>query len=150
MTKRRHFWVIGAMLLGFLLLTPSSTPAQPAAPAAEPKSTLRAIMQELGAEYLRLANALLTDDFQVLEQSAGAIQTHPLPNDILEAIKNRLGKDFFFFERADEQSHRGAARLAKAAAAKDISGAARAFGETTSGCVGCHKQFRATLRSLSD
>jgi cytochrome c556 len=112
--------------------------------------TLRAIMQELGTEYLRLTNALLINDFKGLEESAKAIQTHPLPNEIVVAIKNRLGKKFHSFERADEQSHRGAANLVKRAAAKDLSGAAKAFGEIADGCVSCHKQFRATLRSLSD
>ena len=112
--------------------------------------TLRAIMQELGTEYLRLTNALLTDDFNGLEESAKAIQGHPLPNEIVVAIKNKLGKNFHAFERADEQSHQQAAELAKRAAAKDLSGSAKAFGEIANGCVSCHKQFRAALKSLSD
>ncbi len=58
------------------------------------KLTLRAIMSELGAEYLRLANALLIDDFKGLEESAKAIQGRPLPDEIVAAIKNELGKDF--------------------------------------------------------
>jgi cytochrome c556 len=66
------------------------------------------------------------------------------------AIKNKLGSKFRAFELADEQSHRGASDLVKRAAAKDISGSARAFGGMTNGCVSCHKQFRATLKNLSD
>ena len=107
-------------------------------------------MQELGAEYLRLTNALLIDDFKQLEESAKTIEGHPLPNEIVMAIKNKLGRKFRDFERADEQSHQQAAQLVKRAAARDISEAARAFGGIASGCVSCHKQFRATLRSLSD
>jgi hypothetical protein len=40
-----------------------------AAQKEEHKLTLRAIMSELGTEYLRLTNALLIDDFKGLEES---------------------------------------------------------------------------------
>ena len=71
----------------------------------EHKLTLRAIMQELGAEHLRLTNALLIDDLKTVEESAKAIQGHPLPTEIVAAIKSKLGRDFRAFERIDEQSH---------------------------------------------
>lgn len=141
---------IGAIVLGVAVLSTTPTLAQAQAPKQEHKLTLRVIMQELGTEYLRLTNALLVDDFKGLEESAKAIQTHPLPDEIVVAIKKRLGRNFRAFERADEQSHQRAADLVKRAAAKDISGSAKAFGGIVDGCVSCHKQFRAPLRSLSD
>lgn len=150
---RASIIVIGAqvaVLLGATVLPTSPALAQPQATSQEHQLTLRAIMQELGAEYLRLTNALLVDDFKGLEESAKAIQNHPLPNEIVVAIKKRLGINFRAFERADEQSHQRAADLVKRAAAKYISGSAKAFGGIADGCVSCHKQFRATLRSLSD
>jgi cytochrome c556 len=116
----------------------------------QPTMTLRTIMQELGAQYLRLTNALLIDDFRDLEQSANAIRDHPLPDEIAATIKAKLGKKFRDFERVDEQGHQAAADLSKRAAAKDISGSAKAFGRLGESCVSCHKQFRATLRPLSD
>jgi cytochrome c556 len=66
------------------------------------------------------------------------------------AIKKKLGRKFHGFERVDEQSHEAAADLAKRAAARDIAGAAKTFGRLAESCVTCHKQFRATLRPLSD
>jgi len=141
---------IGAIVLGVAVLSTTPTLAQAQAPKQEHKLTLRVIMQELGTEYLRLTNALLVDDFKGLEESAKAIQTHPLPDEIVVAIKKKLGRNFRAFERADEQSHQRAADLVKRAAAKDISGSAKAFGGIVDGCVSCHKQFRAPLRSLSD
>lgn len=141
---------IGAIVLGVAVLSTTPTLTQTQAPKQEHKLTLRVIMQELGTEYLRLTNALLVDDFKGLEESAKAIQTHPLPDEIVVAIKKKLGRNFRAFERADEQSHQRAADLVKRAAAKDISGAAKAFGGIVDGCVSCHKQFRAPLRSLSD
>ena len=140
----------GAIVLGVAVLSTTPTLAQAHAPKQEHKLTLRVIMQELGTEYLRLTNALLVDDFKGLEESAKAIQTHPLPDEIVVAIKKKLGRNFRAFERADEQSHQRAADLVKRAAAKDISGSAKAFGGIVDGCVSCYKQFRAPLRSLSD
>jgi hypothetical protein len=141
---------IGAIVLGVAVLSTTPSLAQAQATKEEHKLTLRVIMQELGAEYLRLTNALLVDDFKGLEEAAKAIQTHPLPDEIVVAIKNKLGRNFRSFERADEQSHQRAADLVKRAAANDISGSAKAFGGIVDGCVSCHKQFRAPLRSLSD
>jgi cytochrome c556 len=139
-----------AILLGVIAWWTSTALTQPQAAIEEHKETLREIMQDFGAEYLRLSNALLMDDFKLLEESAKAIQSDPLPDAIVAAIKTRLGRSFRAFERADEQSRRGAADLAKSAAAKDLVGSAKAFGAMTNGCVSCHKQFRATLRSLSN
>lgn len=116
----------------------------------ENKLTLRAIMQELGAEHLRLTNALLMEDFKIAEETAKAIEGHPLPSGIVVDIKSKLGRSFLAFERVDEQSHQAAADLTKRAVAKDPIGAAKAFGRLTEGCVSCHKQFRASLRPLSD
>ena len=141
------FVTLAAVTL-LIIILPNLARAQAA--KDEHKLTLRAIMQELGTEYLRLTNALMIEDFKGLEESAKVIQSHPLPNEIVVAIKNKLGSKFRAFELADEQSHQGASDLVKRAAAKDISGSARAFGGMTNGCVSCHKQFRATLKSLSD
>lgn len=140
----------GALLLAAAVFPTSPSLAQAQAKKEEHKLTLRAIMQELGADYLRLTNALLIDDFKGLEESAKAIESHPLPGEIVAEIKKRLGRNFRAFEQADEQSHRQAADLVKRAVAKDISGSAKAFGGIAGGCVSCHKQFRASLRSLSD
>ncbi len=138
------------VLFGATISLASLNPAYAQAQKDEHKLTLRAIMQELGAEYLRLTNALLVDDLKTVEESTKAIQGHPLPAEIGAAIKSKLGKDFRAFERIDEQSHQAAASLAKRAAAKDLTGSAKAFGGLTEGCVSCHKQFRASLRPLSD
>ena len=112
-------------MLGVAVLSTTPSLAQAQATKEEHKLTLRVIMQELGAEYLRLTNALLVDDFKGLEESAKAIQTHPPPDEIVVAIKNKLGRNFRSFERADEQSHQRAADLVKRASAKDISGQQR-------------------------
>lgn len=144
----RTIGVLVVVLLagGFMSASPAFAQAQ----KQEERLTLRAIMSELGAQYLRAANALLIDDFKGLEESAKAIQGHPLPDEIVVAIKKKLGRSFHSFERVDEQSHQAAADLAKRAAAKDITGSTRAFARLIEGCVNCHKQFRATLRPLSD
>jgi cytochrome c556 len=138
--------VVFVTAVSLIALSPANAQAQ----KEEHKLTLRAIMQELGLEHLRLTNALLIDDLKTVEESAKAIEGHPLPTEIVVAIKGKLGRDFEAFERIDEQSHQAAAILAQQALAKDLTGSARAFGTLTEGCVSCHKQFRASLRPLSD
>ena len=142
--------LICAILFGAAVLSTGLITANAQAQKEGHKLTLRAIMHELGAEHLRLTNALLIDDLKSVEESAKTIQGHPLPTEIVAAIKSELGRDFRAFERIDEQSHQAAASLAKRAAAKDLTGSAIAFGQLTQGCVSCHRQFRASLRPLSD
>lgn len=141
-----------AVLTGlFLALALANvTPALAQAPKAEEKVTLRAIMQELGVEYVRAANAVMLDDFKTLQEVGEAVAHHPLPDPIVAAIKRRLGKDFAAFEKVDERSHAAAISLSKQAVAKSTNGAAKAFGDLTAACVSCHTQFRAKLRPLSD
>ena len=100
--------------VSFVLTTPALTQTA----QNEHPLTLRAIMQELGAEHLRLTDALLRDDFAAMEQSAKAVKGHPLPDRIATAIRSKLGKRFGSFERADEQSHQAAADLSRRAAAQ--------------------------------
>ncbi len=133
-----------AVLLTALLATHAQAQSE------DHRLTLRSIMQELGAEHLRLTSALLIDDLKSVEESAKTIRGHPLSTEIVAAIKRKLGRDFRAFERIDEQSHQAASNVANRAAAKDLAGSAVAFGRLTQGCVSCHKQFRASLRSLSD
>lgn len=116
----------------------------------EHRVTLREIMSELGTEYLRATNALMTDDFKELEESSRAIQGHPLPVEIVTAIKSKLGNNFRLFEQVDEQSHHFAGDLAEHALARNGVAAAKAFGSLAESCVSCHEQFRALLRPLSD
>lgn len=148
MIARKTIGTFVAFLLAGGFISTSSTYSQ--VQREEHKLTLRAIMSELGAEYLRLTNALLIEDFKGLDDSARAIQGHPLPDEVVAAIKKKLGRSFHGFERVDEQSHEAAADLVKRAAARDIAGAAKTFGRLAESCVSCHKQFRATLRPLSD
>jgi cytochrome c556 len=138
-----------AVLFGVILLSTDFALAQ-VPKKDEHKITLRAIMQELQAEALRLINALLIEDLGTLQASAKAIQGHPMPPEIVAAIKNKLGGKFHGFEVIDEQSHKAAGDLSKQAAAKNVMEAAKAYGRLTEACVNCHKQYRVTLRPLSD
>ena len=116
----------------------------------EHKITLRIVMQELQAEFLRLANAMSMEDFDTLAKSAEAIRNHQMSDELVAGIKNKLGRSFHEFERLDELSHKAAGDLAERAAAKDIIGSVKAFGRMSEACASCHKQYRSTLRPLSD
>jgi cytochrome c556 len=107
-------------------------------------------MQELHAECLRAGSALMSDDFASLQEAANAISGHPMPDEVVAAIKSKLGRDLRAFEALDDASHKAARNLSARAAVKDSVGASKAYNNLTATCVGCHKQFRATLKPLSD
>ena len=139
--------LVGSVVAAALV---AATSASAQAPAHDEQMTLRVIMQELAVEYVRAANALMTDDYQTLEEVGRAIEHHPLPDPIVAAIKRTLGKGFSAFEKVDERSHAAAVALARQAAAKNSAGAAKAFADLSTACVSCHTQFRAKLKPLSD
>ncbi len=138
------------LFVGLLLVISTAVPALAQSHGHDEKVTLRAIMQELGTEYVRAANALMTDDFATLGEVGEAVAHHPLPDEIVAAIKGKLGKSFAAFEKIDERSHVAATALAKQAAAKNANGAAKAFADLSTACASCHAQFRAKLKPLSD
>jgi hypothetical protein len=101
---RHIFKHISIALFGAAVSWTALNPARAQAQKEEHKLTLRAIMQELGAEHLRLTNALLIDDLKSVEESAKAIQGHPLPDEIVAAIKSTLGREFQAFEASTSEA----------------------------------------------
>ncbi len=113
----------------------------------EHAGSLHAIMEDLHGEFLRSADALLREDFDALKRSADAIKGHPMPKEIVAAVKKKLGRRFEGFEKRDEAVHKAAEALSRRAAARDAAGAAQAFARLAQGCVACHKDYRPTLKT---
>lgn len=112
--------------------------------------TLRAIMGDLGGEYLRIVDAVLRDDFDQAAESATAIAHHPLPETVLGAIKKALGPEFAQFDEIDEASHAAALALSDAAGRHDTAAMTHEAASLLSTCAECHSRFRSKLRPLSD
>lgn len=137
-----------ALVLAIAMAASGSAQTPAAKDAKEDHHALHDVMEELLGNYLRVANALMHEDFAELEKSGSAIHHHPMPQKSIAGIKSKLGKRFAAFQAADAQVHNGAADLVKRAAAKDIVGATRAFSNVTAGCISCHRQFRPALKGL--
>ena len=131
-----------AAALSLLLLAPVVAADEP--PAAP--LSLRAIMQELGANMLRVTDAISREDWAAIEKIALHIAHHPHPAPSeMKQIFSYLGKDVATFKSFDQQSHEAAQQLAAAAAKKDGAAVISAFAAVQTGCLGCHQQFRAEL-----
>lgn len=113
----------------------------------EPRSLL-AIMQKLGTDIVSLTHGLMTDNPDLVSESAGAIADHaPIAQDDLERIHQTLGAEMQEFERLDEAVHESAVRLHEATEAGDTDAVLTRLNEVQRGCVACHTQFREQLRT---
>lgn len=119
------------------------------AAAAEP--SLRGIMQELGVQMGRLAQALVADDLQAAEAAAAAIAEHPRPA-LGERVRilSSLGDDAGAFRAADAAVHDAAVAVGEAAKAGDRAALANRFHALTDACLACHTQFRARVQSAGE
>lgn len=116
--------------------------------AAEGGQALLPIMQRLGSEMTALTYALMTDDYATVTRSAAAIAEHaPISAEELERIHTELGTDMTVFEAVDESVHVASVRLHEAAEARQIDQIVASLAEVQRGCVSCHTQFRARLRT---
>ena len=116
--------------------------------AGEGGQPLLPIMQRLGSEITALTHALMTDDHETVTRSAAAIADHaPISAEELERIHRELGPDVALFEAVDESVHVASVRLHEAARARQLDAVVQRLGEVQRGCVSCHVQFRARLRT---
>jgi len=116
--------------------------------AAAEDPTLRGIMQELGAQMGRLAEAVVADDLPAAESAAAAIAEHPRPalGERVRILSN-LGSDAAAFRRADSAVHEAAVAVGEAAKAGDRAALAARFHALTDACLACHSEFRARVRT---
>ena len=106
------------------------------------------IMQQLGVEMMSLTNALMMQDHATMTRSAAAIAEHaPISAEELARLHAALGSDMAAFEALDDSVHVAAVRLHEAARSRGIELVADRLGEMQRGCVACHAQFQARLRT---
>lgn len=119
-------------------------------PASGDGQALLPIMRRLGSEMSALTHALMTDDLETVTRSAAAMAEHaPISAAEVERIHAALGPDVARFEAVDESVHVAAVRLHEAARARDPGRVVQRLGDVQRGCVSCHVQFRARLRTAA-
>ena len=119
--------------------------------AGEAGQALLPIMQRLGNEMTALTYALMTDDHAAVTRSAAAIAEHaPISAEELARIRKVLGSDVVTFNAIDDSVHRASVRLHDAARTRELDQVMDRLAEVQHGCVSCHTQFRARLRTTPD
>lgn len=115
--------------------------------AGEPMALLP-IMRQLAIDMAAMQNALWLEDFDEVEERAGAIAEHPhMTEEEIARIQTELGAEMQAFEEADERVHHASVEMHEAAAARDTSAVLERLAEVQAGCVDCHARFRERLRT---
>lgn len=113
------------------------------------KSALLGIMEELGTQVGRLAQAIMADDLATAIAAASAIADHPQPT---LAERSRLlahiGADAPAFRAANADVHDAAVAVRTAAQMGDRTALAAAFHRLADSCLSCHTRFRDRLRTF--
>lgn len=112
--------------------------------------TLLPIMQRLGTSMSALTHGLMTEDHEAVSRHAAAIAAHaPISAAEIERIRRVLGSDMHAFEALDESVHVASVRLRDAAQDRRPALVVERLGTVQRGCVSCHAQFRARLRTTA-
>ncbi len=108
------------------------------------------IMRQLAVDMAAMQNALWLENFDEVEERAGAIAEHAhVSGEELARVANELGAEMAAFEAADEAVHQAAVQMHTAASARDTDAILQHLAEVQQGCVACHERFRERLRTVA-
>lgn len=142
---RKLFPLLAIAALALALAIAAPTRASGTKPAPD-GPTLRALMLDLEAQMSAMSAALYRDDLPAVAKAAGIIADHPrVSTEERVRIQGVLKEDFGKFAAADHTTHGAAAKLAKAAEAKDIEGVLAGLDTLQRSCISCHQTFRPRL-----
>jgi len=105
--------------------------------------TLKSVMQQLGASYSSLNQAILIEDFDRAAQAANRIAHHDKPS-IFQKMKIMAGlqTDMPSFKKADDKVHKLALGIEKSAKAKNIPRLIQQQSNMLSACMACHTTYK--------
>jgi len=110
--------------------------------------TLKIIMQDLRYDTVKIFDALLTDDFAVVAETAERIADHPkIPDVQVSRVVAELGPEMAAFKQFDMRVHDAAAAMRSAALHGDRAVMQRSFQDMTNGCLACHAAYRQRVKS---
>lgn len=139
--------LIAIGVLGALLAAASSTAG--AGQRAEAKPTaLRAIMQELGRNMQTITGGISREDWALVARTAPLIADHPQPP-LSEKMRilSFIGADAGKFKSHDQQTHRAAQALERAATHEDGPAVISEFATLQASCLSCHQEFRRPFKA---
>jgi len=115
---------------------------------------LPTIMRLIYADIQIINEGIYTENFQLIEQGAAAINEHPpLSNETRSLVKKTLGDRMQAFGQYDNLVHDTADSLKEAATEHNMERVLENYQIIQQGCVSCHASFRNEItlaRSSSD
>ena len=117
-----------------------------ASDAAAKRSSLKAIMQQLGKDYAAIDAAILSEDFAAAEQAAHGIAFHDeIPMATKMKLMKNLGSEMKSFKKADEKVHHLAHEIEQAAKANDMKTVIAKQSQMLGACMACHTSYRSRI-----
>ena len=117
--------------------------------SANAATRLRTIMNELNMNTLKVVDAVMREDFSLIESGARAIADHErAPVEERKRIVGHLGERAVVFKAVDVELHDSASAMADAAAKHDMDGVLNNLSRVQKGCVRCHLAFRSEVLEL--
>ncbi len=133
----------------------SSTKMSASKPALKPynlskvtaeEGSLKAIMQQLGIDYVALESAILLQDFDAAAKAAHAIAFHDTPSfGTKMKLMANLRSDMPKFKEADDKVHTLAVETEAAAKAKDMKALIAKQSQMLGACMACHTSYRSRV-----
>ncbi len=112
-----------------------------------PDRPLRSLMIGLAQDMSRISDGVWIEDFQMIEDGAQSIATHPkITQEEMASIKAALGDRFQHFAGFDKVVHGTAVQIAEAAQERNMQRILELQGKIRQGCVSCHATFRSEVR----
>ncbi len=115
---------------------------------------LPTIMRLIYADIQIINEGIYTENFQLIEQGAAAINEHPpLSDETRSLVKKTLGERMQAFGQYDKLVHDTADSLKEAATEHNMERVLENYQIIQQGCVSCHASFRNEItlaRSSSD
>ncbi len=127
------------------MVTTTSVSAE-SEPSASAPSLLQ-IMRDMGVQMQTITHAITLENWSLVADSASKIAHHPSPpmaekKRIKAFLKTNMGK----FKAYDSITHKAAQDLSNSALQEDKDAVVDNFASLHKGCLGCHQNFRSSLR----
>jgi cytochrome c556 len=98
------------------------------------------------ADINMINEGIYTQNFQLIEQGAAAINQHPpLSDETRKFIQKTLDDQMPAFGQYDKLVHNHADSIKKAASQHDMNKVLEQYRIVQQGCVSCHTSFRETI-----
>jgi len=113
------------------------------------EGSLKLVMQGLSLDTEKLLEAILTEDFPLIESYAEKIADHDKPSmEIRKKLMKAMGVKMAKFKANDDVVHHAAVDIVNDAKNKDMTAIGKNFQVMIGGCLACHGEFKAEVSEI--